>query len=177
MPSTRVYPRSSTNLPECSPIGGSGGALLTYWWGTTNSAGQTLDPRQLYFPLSESGQTVAVDYYRKKDGAFIQGEMHTIGGPQVVDLGVWACGLSDWLKDDPSYAPDPVNNPTYVLGPITVRGMSVRARAVWVGKGRRATMNDVAEKMLGAGTGPPKQSLDESWYEVILTTFIPRTPI
>ncbi len=172
MPAARVYARSiSPAFPDYLSLPGD--AWLTYAWGVKNSSGKIKNPTQLYFPLSESGQTVAVDYYRT-NGTFVEGEIHTIGGPQVVDLGVWACGLSDGLKYDPSYAPDP-NNLSNVLGPINVRGLSVRARAVWIGKGRRATMDDVAQAV--SANANPSQSAEETWHEVILSTFIPRTPI
>jgi len=160
LPSARVYARSSPTADRPIPL--PDGAPLSYSWVPTKNA------RQIFLPLSESGQTVTVDYYRKTDGAFIEGELHTIGGPQVVDLGAWVCGLSDLLGAEPND-----------LGPVTVRGVSVRARAVWVGRGRRSSLEDVAKNLeLGARSqSPPAQSLEEAWRQIIVTTFIPRTPI
>ncbi len=167
VPSARLYARSATFLPGGLPVGGSaGGALLTYGWYPTKA------PQQLYFPLSESGQSVAVSYYAA-DGRFIEGEVHTIGGPQVTDLQNWVCPLTDPL----SYPLDAR------IGPVTVRGVSVRARAVWVGRGRRPSLEDVA-RAVDLGLDPvtkrlraPRLSQESAWYQTFVTTFIPRTPI
>ena len=164
-PAARIYKRasSSTGLD----LGADGSAELTYSWAQKNAAGHDIS-KQLYFPLSESGQTVSVDYY-KSDGTYVEGELHTIGGPQVVDLGEWVCPLSDSLANVPGPQPNP-------LGPINVRGISTRARVTWVGRGSRSTEDDLA-RFLSGRTPSLKESLQEGWYQTIVTTFIPRTPI
>jgi prepilin-type N-terminal cleavage/methylation domain-containing protein len=166
----RLYGRSSTGLPGGPPVGATG-ALLSYAWDPV------VDPRQLYFPLSEAAQTVAVDYY-DQDGNFIDGETHTVGAATVVrfpgatgapDVYAWMCPLVLPLDKVPKD-----------FGPITVRGISVRARAAWMSNGRRATLQDVAAAVkvaVGGRVRPPRKSLEETWHQVLLDGYVTRTPI
>jgi hypothetical protein len=154
---------------------GATGALLSYAWDPL------VDPRQLYFPLSEAGQTVSVDYYDQY-GDFVDGETHTVGAatlmrfpgsPGSPDVFAWVCPLVVPL--DPSGARRPND-----FGPITVRGVSVRARAAWMSNGRRATLQDIAAVVkLAAGgrVAPPRKSLEETWHQVLLDSYVTRTPI
>lgn len=162
MPAARVYARSS-NYPGGTPVGGQTSSLLSYAWRASPT------PTQIYFPLSESGQSVAVDYYTT-NGTYVEGEVHTIGGPTLTrDLGaqsVWVCALSEPLKQSPNE-----------FGPVNVRGLSVRARAVWVNRGRQSSLEDVAKLVNEGKRGAPDKSLEETWRQVIVTTFITRTPI
>ena len=161
LPAARVYARSSTRYPAGYPVGlrepGAISTMLLYSW-----LPQT---RQLYFPLSEQGQAVAVDYYTDT-GRYIEGEVHTIGKPSVTELRVWVCPLSEQLQ-----------NATNQFGPVNVRGVSVRARAVWVNRGRQSSLADIAKRVNEGYTLAPEKSLEETWRQVIVTTFITRTPI
>jgi len=163
MPAARVYPRASTAYPGGPSASGQAGGPLTYAWQW--NASDQLQTRQLYFPLSEQGQTVAVDYYTR-EGAYVEGEVHTIGGLNVTDLKAWACPLSS-----------PLNQAPNEFGPVNVRGLSVRARAVWVARGRQSSVEDVAKAVNIGYPRPPDKSLEETWRQVIVPTFITRTPI
>jgi len=162
----RRYGRSATGIPGGQPVGAEGGGpvLLTYAWRSD------IDPRQIYFPLSEAGQAVAVDYYHLDldtwDITFIEGEVHTIGEPDVTDLGQWVCRLSTPLELEP-----------YQWGPVGVRGIGVRARAAWVSPGRAMTIQDL---VWAVSQSPPTRavpSLGETWHQVVIDTYLTRAPI
>jgi hypothetical protein len=151
---------------------------MTYaWYPPENTEGK--DPRQLYFPLSDLGQVVAVDYYYvDAAGAtrYVTGEVHSIAGPNVTELGYWACHLSGGGL---------VHRPN-AWGPVTVRGLSVRARVSWVGPGRSTTLQDVMQAYYKSYQEnpnrqgppiPPLPSLNESWHQITLTTYLTRVPL
>jgi hypothetical protein len=169
------YGRSQTGLPGGQPAGpeGSGTAsLLTYAWRAWDYG----DPRrsQLYFPLSEAGHTVAVDYYYDPDPnnlttddlVFVEAEVHRIAESNVTDLGEWVCRLSQPLAHEP-----------YVWGPVSVRGLSVRARTTWVTPGGAALLQDVVEALDQYPPRPVRPSLRESWRQVLVDTYLTRVPI
>jgi prepilin-type N-terminal cleavage/methylation domain-containing protein len=161
MIAVRQYARSATRMPGGPPAPGTalGTVRLTYAWSPNNR-------RQLFFPLSEAGQAVAVDYYYEKWGRlfYVDGEVHTIAGPRVRDLGAWVCPLSEELSQRPN-----------AWGPVGVRGIGVRARAVWVTQGRQATLQDVVSAVATGGRARP--SLTESWHQEIISTYLTGTPL
>ena len=134
-------------------------APMTYAWQPE------INPRQIILPLSEAGQVVAVDYYRADNGAYVSGEVHSVGGPDVLTLGEWVCQLSDELVHVPN-----------AWGPVTVRGLSVRARATWVTPGRQPTLQDLIVGVKDPTKGP-LSSLRERWHQVVLTTYLTRVPL
>jgi prepilin-type N-terminal cleavage/methylation domain-containing protein len=76
MVAARQYARSADRFPGPTPMGAEEAAGgLTYAWNTDR-------PRQLYFPLSEAGQAVMVDYIAM-DGSYVSGEVHTISEANV----------------------------------------------------------------------------------------------
>jgi hypothetical protein len=176
MVTARRYGRSATGIPGGEPVGAEGGGsdvLLTYAWPGLPYD----DPRrkQVYFPLSESGQAVAIDYYYDpnltdgvEDLVFVEGEVHTIGAPSVTDLGLWVCPLAP--NDELTHAPND-------WGPVGVRGISVRARTVWVGPGRAATLQDLVEALSRPVPARAVPSLGETWHQVIVDTYLTRAPI
>ena len=176
MIASRLYARSDNGKPWGNPVaaGGAGNlSMLTYAWVRDK------DRKQLYFPLSESGQTVAVDYYRTETDALtntqrqilVSGEVHTIGPPNVNALGEWVSTLSEPLK----YAPNE-------WGPTAVRGLSVRARTTWVTRGRSASFQQFVRQAASSGeinrplTGVTPD-LQEIWHQVIISTYLTRAPI
>jgi prepilin-type N-terminal cleavage/methylation domain-containing protein len=168
----RVYGRSSDGLPGGQPVGGegTGPVLLTYGW----SDDQKRNARQIYFPLSERGQAVAIDYYydpeplngTEADLILVEGEVHTIGEPNVTDLGEWVCPLSRQL----SYRP-------HRWGPMSVRGIGVRARAVWVTPGRAMTVQDLVYALSQPTPMRATPSLSETWRQQVVDTYLTRAPI
>jgi hypothetical protein len=168
MVTPRVYGRSRTGIPGGEPVGtqGAGSALLTYGW--SDQSGR--DPRQVYLPLSESGQAVAIDYYYLDPvtgrSAFLEGEVHTAGKPNVTDLGEWVCPLSQPLAHRPNQ-----------YGPLAVRGIGVRARAVWVSPGRAATVQDLIYALTLPSPTRATPSLSETWRQQIVDTYLTRAPI
>jgi type II secretory pathway pseudopilin PulG len=167
MVAARRYGRSSTGLPGGDPVapeGGMTGNLLTYAW----LPGR--DRRQIYLPLSELGHTVAVDYYyRSRDTGkltYIEGEIHQVEGPNVVDLGEWVCRLAEPLEREP-----------HMWGPLRVRGVSVRARAMWTGPGSSATLQDLAYALGQQPRIRARSSLSEVWRQSIVTTYLTQAPI
>jgi prepilin-type N-terminal cleavage/methylation domain-containing protein len=173
---SRLYARSGTPsdgpLPGGVPLGGVGqDTPNTYAWRTDKN------PRQLYFPLSDLGQVVAVDYYTDEGGVtrYVIGEVRSIAGPDVTDLGQWACRLSGGgLAHTPN-----------AWGPVIVRGLSVRARVSWVGPGRAATLQDIIQAYYDTYQAPgrsgrtvlPRPSLNESWHQMTVTTYLTRVPL
>lgn len=158
----RQYARSATGLPGGAPTGATAaGGLLTYAW-------RTDAPRQLFFPLSEAGQTVVVDYYYDDPAlgrkVYVSGEVHDIGAPNVTALGVWACPLRQELGHTPTD-----------WGPTAVRGLSVRARVTWVTRGRASTVHDLVQGLVSRQV--PRPSLQESWHQSIVGTYLTRAPI
>ncbi len=176
MVTARRYGRSATGIPGGQPVGAEGGGsevLLTYAW----QAFPYGDPRrkQVYFPLSESGQTVAIDYYYDpipedyvEELVFVEGEVHTIGAPSVTDLGQWVCplALNNQLVNEPND-----------WGPVAVRGISVRARAAWVSPGRSTTLQDLTWALSQVPPARAIPSLGERWHQVIVGTYLTRAPI
>ncbi len=158
----RIYARSR-ELPGDPPVVGSPESRLTYTWGAVSAPGAPYNPRQIYFPLSEASQVVAVDYYRK-DGTFISGEVHAISGPEVADLGVWACQLVDELRYEPND-----------WGPVTVRGLSMRARVSWVTTGGASTLQDWVEA--ARNNRPVQRTLEEGWRHITVTSYLTRVPL
>ena len=178
MPAVRSYARAAPengppgpNYPYGRPggpaVGGQTG-LLTYAWGVPESRSQ------LFFPLSESGQTVSIDYYYKDaDGndIFVAGEVRSIGAPQirarVQEWPVpyeWACPLDEQLAHEPND-----------WGPIAVHGLSLRTRATWAISGRDYTLQDLASALDDERTA--RATLSETWKQVVLTTYLSRAPI
>ena len=133
---------------------------LTYAWNLDN-------PRQLYFPLSEAGQAVMLDYIAE-DGSYVTGEVHTISSANVTDLGQWACRLAEPLETTP-----------YQM--LAVRGIGVRARALWVTSGRGYTLQELARAMdqVDAQGRPdrPRPELSETWRQLVISTYLTRAPI
>ncbi|MFB3881999.1 MAG: prepilin-type N-terminal cleavage/methylation domain-containing protein [Armatimonadota bacterium] len=170
MVTPRVYGLSSTLYPGGMPIGeqGAGSVLLTYSW--PYGLDTNKDPRQVYFPLSESGQAVAIDYYyRNPDtGEFVlvEGEVHTIGKPNVTDLGQWVCPLSEPLRHTPNE-----------WGPWAVRGIGVRARAVWVSPGRTSTIQDLVYALSQPTPTRAVPSVRETWRQQVVDTYLTGAPI
>jgi len=168
MVAARQYARSSTDLPGGPPVWGGLPGVLTYSWPHGVDADKYPDSRQLYFPLCESRQVVSVDYYYADEttgqDVYVTGEIHTVGNPQVTDLGVWACPLTEPLANKPNE-----------WGPIAVRGISVRARAAWVTTGRDVTLQDLAEAL--ANHRYARASLKEKWHQVVVTSYLTRTPL
>ncbi len=166
MVTPRVYGRSQSGIPGGQPVGaqGTGPVLLTYGWSSGTNA------RQVYFPLSESGQAVAIDYYYLDPvtgySTFVEGEIHTIGQPNVTDLGQWVCPLSAPLAHTPRE-----------WGPVAVRGIGVRARAVWVSPGRAATVQDLVYALSQPAPGRAVPSLGETWRQQVVDTYLTRAPI
>ena len=167
MVTARRYGRSASGVPGGQPVGAEGGGsnvLLTYAWRPDK------DDRQVYFPLSERGQAVAIDYYYMDpisgDLRFIEGEVHTVGEPDVTDLGQWVCRLSTPLAQGP-----------YQWGPVGVRGISVRARATWVSPGRSTTLQDLVWALSQSPPARAVPSLSETWHQVIVDTYLTRAPI
>ncbi len=157
MVAARQYARSAEPHPDPRAIGpevAQGG--LTYSSDPSN-------PQQLYFPLSEAGQAVMVDYFAA-DGTYVSGEIHTIDPPNVTDLGLWACRLAEPLAKAP-----------YQI--ISVRGISIRARAVWVGPGRQYTLQELTRAIDRDPPDRPRPDLNETWHQVIVSTYLTRTPI
>jgi len=197
MTASRLYARSDSRTPSGNPVavGGTVSSLLTYSW-----MADQVEKKQLYFPLSESGQTVAVDYYYAgpKDPVtgvqpqiFVSGEVHTIGplhiiapkdfSPPATDVAdQWACTLSE-----PLGASDPMKFPN-AWGPTAVRGLSVRARATWVTTGRAATLQQLIKRAYERGASGTDLTrplagvtpdLQETWHQVIISTYLTRAPI
>ena len=196
MTASRLYARSDSRSPAGNPVAvaGTASSLLTYSW-----TPDQVDKKQLYFPLSESGQTVAVDYYYlgPKDlvtGArqqiFVSGEVHTIGplhmlapsdfssaATSVPDQ--WVCALSEPLRNAPNA---PNDNSIDDWGPTAVRGLSVRARTTWVTRGRSASFQQFVKQAVSSGeinrplTGVTPD-LEEIWHQVIISTYLTRAPI
>ncbi len=167
MVTARRFGRSATGLPGGQPVGAEGGGsavLLTYAWRPDK------DPRQVYLPLSEAGQAVEIDYYYRDQISgelkFITGEVHTVGQPNVTDLGEWVCRLSNPLAQTPNE-----------WGPVAVRGLGVRARAVWVSPGRAVTVQDLVWTLTQSPPGRAVPSLSETWHQVIVDTYLTRAPI
>jgi hypothetical protein len=163
MVAARRYARSADPYPGRKPMGGEEAtAGLTYAWRTDL-------PRQIYFPLSESGQAVMVDYYAE-DGSLVNGEVHTISGANVTDLGQWACRLAQPLEKTPNE-----------WGPIAVRGIGVRTRTVWVTPGQSYTLQELSraiDQMDAQGRpGRPRPVVNELWRQVIISTYLTRVPI
>lgn len=167
MVTARRYGRSASGVPGGQPVGAEGGGsdvLLTYAWRPDK------DTRQVYFPLSERGQAVAIDYYYMDpisgDLSFMEGEVHTVGEPDVTDLGEWVCRLSTGLAEEP-----------YQWGPVGVRGIGVRARATWVSPGRATTLQDLVWALSQSPPARAVPSLGETWHQVIIDTYLTRAPI
>lgn len=161
MVAARQYARSADRFPGPTPMGAEEAAGgLTYSWNTDL-------PYQLYFPLSESGQAVMVDYI-SDDGRYIIGEVHTIGPANVTDLGQWACRLAEPLESSP-----------YQI--LAVRGIGVRARALWVTSGQGYTLQELVRAMdqVDAQGRPdrPRPALSETWQQIIISTYLTRAPI
>jgi prepilin-type N-terminal cleavage/methylation domain-containing protein len=168
MVTARRYGRSGTGIPGGQPAGGEGGGsdvLLTYAWNPE------VDARQVYFPLSEYGQAVAIDYYYLDPNTgnltFVEGEVHAIGEADVTDLGQWVCRLARPLEHEPYYS----------FGPVGVRGIGVRARTTWVGPGRATTLQDLVSALTQSPPGRAVPSLGETWHQVIVDTYLTRAPI
>jgi len=175
MVASRVYARSENASPSGSGVGLGGSpsvTMLAYAW-TPNQT----DKRMLYFPLSESGQTVAVDYYYNVGDTnnlrqvFVSGEVHTIGAPYVnTSPKEWVCQLSEPLAHAPN-----------TWGPTSVRGISLRARSTWVTTGRSTTFQDIVQSAVERGIGSAVRTaparLNESWHQVIISTYLTRAPI
>jgi prepilin-type N-terminal cleavage/methylation domain-containing protein len=168
----RVYGRSEDGLPGGQPVGGEGAGpvLLTYGW----SGAPNRNPRQVYFPLSERGQAVAIDYYydpepmngTEADLVYVEGEVHSIGEPNVTDLGQWVAPLSQPLAHAPQR-----------WGPRSVRGIGVRARSVWVTPGRAATVQDLVYALSQPTPVRATPSLSETWRQQVVDTYLTRAPI
>lgn len=172
MVTPRRFGRSATGLPGGDPVGFEGGGspvLLTYAWRPD------INRSQVYFPLSEAGQTVAIDYYWMDvdtgELAFVEGEVHSVGQADVRDLGAWACPLAEQLEHTP-----------YEWGPVGVRGISVRARALWVGPGRSPTVQDLSQALATAIAEDnmnirARSGLSETWHQVVIDSYLTRAPI
>jgi hypothetical protein len=132
---------------------------VTYAWDSSQP-----NLTQIYGPLSEAGQVVAVDYYRADTGAYVSGEVHSVSGPDIKDLGEWVCPLSGGL----SYTPNR-------WGPVMVRGLSLRARTSWVTQGGASTLQDWV--LAGKREQPVRRSLQESWHQVTITTYLTRVAL
>jgi hypothetical protein len=149
---------------------GAGPVLLTYGW----SGAPNRNPRQVYFPLSERGQAVAIDYYydpepmngTEADLVYVEGEVHSIGEPNVTDLGQWVAPLSQPLAHAPQR-----------WGPRSVRGIGVRARSVWVTPGRAATVQDLVYALSQPTPVRATPSLSETWRQQVVDTYLTRAPI
>ncbi len=170
----RRYGRSSTGLPGGPAVGpeASGSLVLTYAWRPDKNQWQ------LYFPLSEAGHTVAIDYYLEDHVTgkltFVEAEIHTIGKPKVTDLGEWVCPLEEELCPDRTRRRQ---QGVHQWGPLTVRGISVRARASWVSPGRAFLLQDLVSALDREPPDRARASLRESWHQVIVDTYLTRTPI
>ncbi len=161
MVAARQYARSADPVPGTNAVGAEQGAGgLTYAWNMNR-------PQQLYFPLSEAGQAVLVDYVAG-DRSYVSGEVHTIGPANVTDLGQWACPLADRLEKEP-----------YRI--IGVRGIGVRARTMWVTPGRDYTLQELARAMdeVDSRGRPdrPRPVSGEMWRQLTVSTYITRAPI
>ena len=164
----RLYARSKTGLPGGGPVAGGDDTRLTYAW---RYDPEPAERHQVYFPLSEIGQVVAVDYYRADTGAYVSGEVHNVVGPDIKELGEWV----GWLSSGGlTYAPNE-------WGPVTVRGLSVRARVSWVTQGAGSSLQDwVVAKKREVQTELPQpvpRSLQESWHQMTVTTYLTRVPL
>ncbi|MGD0113964.1 MAG: prepilin-type N-terminal cleavage/methylation domain-containing protein [Armatimonadota bacterium] len=197
MAASRLYARSDSRTPSGNPVAlaGTVSSLLTYSWTTDQ-----VDKKELYFPLSESGQTVAVDYYYAglrdpitgvQPQIFVSGEVHTIGplhimtqsdfSPAATSVAdQWVCALSEPLGGS-----DATKFPN-AWGPTSVRGVSVRARSTWVTTGRAATLQKMIQRAYergASGTDLTHQltgvtpDLQETWHQVIISTYLTRAPI
>jgi hypothetical protein len=161
-------------LPGGPPSVSSPASVQTYVW-KRPEPGKDNDPKQLFFPLSDAGQSVAVDYYWHDpvsgDDIFVSNEIHAISGPRMVNMGTvaspqpeWVCMLTEGLSHEPN-----------AWGPTGVRGISVRARTTWVTSGRSPTLQDLVQgAYLGRAAG---SSLQEAWHQVMITTYLTRAPI
>ena len=161
MVAARQYARSADSFPGTTAMGAEEAAGgLTYAWNTDR-------PQQLYFPLAEAGQAVMVDYVAE-DQSYVSGEVHTIGPANVTDLGQWACPLADRLE----------KRPYRIIG---VRGIGVRARALWVTPGRSYTLQELARAMDQVDTrgrpDRPRPVVGETWRQLTVSTYITRAPI
>ncbi len=161
----RMYARSTTGIPGGPALAAAAeDTRVTYGYGPVHDPGEPYNAKQIYFPLSEAGQVVAVDYYRLDTGTYVSGEVHSISGPDIKDLGEWVCRLSDELR----YTPNS-------WGPVMVRGLSLRARTSWVTQGGASTLQDwvlAAKREL-----PVQRSLPESWHQVTVTTYLTRVAL
>jgi hypothetical protein len=174
MVTPRVYNRSS--LPSASaPVPSTEGFTPTYAWRTDKNR------NQVYFPLSEAGQTVAIDYYLEHrtthQRVFIEGEIHTIGPARVTDLGQWVCPMKEEMFSDKTLVQTYPKAQWQVSdwGPISVRGLGVRARTVWVNTGNATTIQDLVAAIVGNTQAKP--SLRESWRQEVIETYLTRAPI
>ncbi len=159
MPAARRYARSSEPRPGGPPVAGGNGELVTYAWSAE-------DRRQLYFPLSEAGQVVAVDYYDDND-TYIAGEVRRIDHrPVLLGGAAWVCQLAEPLD----YRPND-------WGPIAVRGISARVRVAWVAPGRTPTLQDLVEALADPQRRYATPSLNERWQAETITTYLTRTPL
>jgi prepilin-type N-terminal cleavage/methylation domain-containing protein len=178
MVTPRVFGRAGNGpggelpMPGYPAVGSEGALPVTYAWRSDKNKWQ------LYFPLSEAGQTVAVDYYLQDrvtgELVFVEGEVHRIGKPNVTDLGAWVCSL------EPELCPDVAKRQTYDVrdwGPVAVRGIGVRARAVWVSPGRSATVQDLVYALSQPTPTRATPSLGETWRQQVVDTYLTRAPI
>jgi hypothetical protein len=62
-------------------------------------------------------------------------------------------------------------------GPLRVRGVSVRARAMWTGPGSSATLQDLAYALGQQPRIRARSSLSEVWRQSIVTTYLTQAPI
>ncbi len=166
----RQYARSFNGLPGGPPTGANP-TQLTYGWRLDAWA----ERQQIYFPLSEAGQSVAIDYYWDNPTTgrpeFVEGEVHAIGAPAAVNFNLgteahieWVCPLAYPL----------LTHAANDWGPIAVRGLSVRARSTWVTTGRSVTLQELVAGLAGA---PRKAPLQEAWHQVFVSTYLTRGPI
>jgi hypothetical protein len=58
-----------------------------------------------------------------------------------------------------------------------VRGISVRARTIWVGPGRSTTLQDLTYALAQQPRTRARTSLSELWHQVIVTTYLTQAPI
>jgi hypothetical protein len=157
-------PNGELPVPGYPAVGAEGVLPTTYAWRPDKN------PRQVYLPLSESGQAVAIDYYyldaNTGNPTFVEGEVHTIGEPNVTDLGEWVCPLSR-----------PLTRAPYQWGPLAIRGIGVRARTVWVSPGTAATVQDLVYALSQPTPARATPSLTETWRQQVVDTYLTRAPI
>ena len=126
--------------------------------------------REVVPVLSEAGQAVAIDYYCRSSETgnmvLVEGEVHTIGKPNVTDLGQWVCPLSEPLKHTPND-----------WGPWAVRGIGVRARAAWVSPGRTTTIQDLVYALSQPTPTRATPSVRETWRQQVVDTYLTGAPI